>query len=155
MTKDAVQSLIGYVWERGYPYLLAGLCTWQSLRLRQAQKLVLATELASPSLNVFAIIVGFVAAVVTFLLTAQGLPVLTRLKTTRAFHRLVTYHWEAVFWGFVASLISLAVLASCKTLGVSERAVLFHIWIFVGTASMLLFFRVFWLLKALLQPEDA
>src|SRR3569833_1316857 len=86
-----VWRVTAYFWERLNPYVLGPLLAWYMASFTNAHKLSIATDLATPIISVFAIIVGFVGAVVTFLLTAQGLPVLTKLKTTRAFHRMIGY----------------------------------------------------------------
>jgi hypothetical protein len=154
---NKARQVAEYFWERLYPQVFALVLTAASLWLKQAQKLTIAAELASPVLSVFSIIVGFVAAVVTFLLTAQEFPVLAKLKTTRAFDRLIGYHWSAIFWGFLASLASLVLLAAYKLVDVEVqyRSMLFHVWMYVSVVSVGAFFRVFSLLKYLLQPLPA
>jgi hypothetical protein len=112
-----------------------------------------ATDHANPVLSVFAIIVGFIASVVTFLLTAQGMRTLENLRTTEGFRVLIDYHWEAVFLGFAASVFSLVLIAFTKTPHHDRFHLLFNAWLWFGSAALLAFARVYWELRKLLAPE--
>jgi drug/metabolite transporter (DMT)-like permease len=113
----------------------------------------IATDLASPVLGVLAIIVGFLASVVTFLLTAQGIKKLEALRTTQGFRVLIDDHWEAVFLGFAASIASLILIAFAKTPHHDRFHILFNAWFTLGAASLFAFARVYWNLRKLLAPD--
>lgn len=135
------------------PFWLSVIITVASLWLHQGQKRDIASELANPLLNVIAITVGFLAAVVTYLLTADELPAIRRLRTSDAFGHLINYHWTAIQLGCLAAFTSLAVLAACKMFPATPRAVVFHFWVFMVSWALLTFSRVAYLLRRLLDPR--
>lgn len=138
--------------EQWFPWLLAGLVAFGSLRLGAAQKVIVASELTNPVLNILAISVGFLAAVVTYLLTADGQPAIKRLKTTEAFNLLVSYHWAAIGWGFFAALASLLMIAANKMFPAYWQEMVFHVWVFICALALLTFVRAVRLISRLLQP---
>ena len=94
--------------ERLYPSGMAiALTVGTYLLVGSAPLRMIAQDLASPILNVWAILVGFLATALSILLTAQSLPALERLKETKQFALLVDYNWAALRWGFFAVLASL------------------------------------------------
>lgn len=160
----AKQVRIKFSWELAWPFVVSAALTGCTVLLRQHAKLTIATELASPSLSIMAIIVGFLAAIVTFIFTAQNVPALERLKTIRGqFGRLIEYHWSAIGWGFVACIGSMVMQVAAKMLQLGQPyhprhwtyfLVLFDIWCFLGLFALCLFVRVAWLSKLLLTPVD-
>lgn len=145
--------------EGAYPLAVSALAALTSLRFDDGTKLAMATQLANPMVNIMAITVGFLAAAMTVLLTAQDLGAIQRLRTSNAFRGLVNYHWNAITVGLVAALLSL-VVGLCFPPGTSSDKVvpaswwLFHAWFFVVVLALTSFYRVVRLLKSLLCPPE-
>jgi hypothetical protein len=115
----------------------------------------MAKDLSNPLLNLFAIIVGFVATALTFIAAAQDLPQMKRLNQTTHFQELIEYHWAAICLGLFATIMALVVIVVCKTKPFSvPQNLIFTVWIYLSLWALAAFFRVVLILRIILKPPD-
>lgn len=138
--------------ERRYPAYVAVVASAATAHLTSTDKISVVKELASPVISILAIQVGFVAAALTILLTAQGLHILRRLKKAKSFRLLVDYHWSAILAGFFSAVLTLCAAVCCKSTD-GCRVLLFHLWVFSVVMALMAFLRVVSLLRAMLLAE--
>lgn len=137
--------------ERWYPVAAGVAAGFGSLALPESVRLGIAQDLANPVTTILAITIGFVAAALTFLLTATELPSVRALRTGTGFNPLIDYHWQAIVSGMIAALLSLCVIVACKTLATWPQIAVFHLWVASVTWAFAAFFRVVNLLQKLLR----
>lgn len=139
-------------WERCYPAVLAAAITLASGLLTPSARIISIAELlAAAMLNVWAILIGFVAAAMSILLTAQSLPALDKLKPTKQFHILVGYNWAALRWGVVALIACLVVVVASGNRAESRTAWPCALaWLGLQVLAFLMFYRALDLFRKLL-----
>ncbi len=149
---NLARQLSGLNLERRYPLLLALLATTIWWFVNGQRQWDISVSLSSPLVNVIAISVGFLAAALSILLTAQSLPALDRLKTSNEFNTLVDYHWSAIRLGLISVALCMLVLSfpPCDRSDHWEIRWISIPWFLFAIWSFIAFFRVLALLKQLL-----
>ena len=140
-----------YLVERWYPVALGVAVGIGSLWIKEPIRLSIAQDLANPITSILAITIGFVAAALTFLLSATDLSAVRTLRTGTGFNQLVDYHWQAIVSGMIAALLSLCVIVVCKQLATWPQFAVFHLWVASVVWAFSAFFRVVNLLQKLLR----
>lgn len=146
----------GRAWEKCWPILFAVASGIAALCFTAEQQAAIMDELTSQLITVQAVLVGFLSAALTLVLSSQGLRTIERLKNTRAYKDYLRYHWEAVWLGLLSIFSSMVVLVVDKhpkafpLIGAGSTHLLFILWTAMSAWATFSFIRAVYLLRCLL-----
>lgn len=112
---------------------------------------LISETLANPLLSLLAIFVGFLSTSLTILLTATESEGIKKIRSAVQFRYLIGYHTETIALGASASILALIVLVAKPDGQNWKSGLLFYPWLFFSIASIIGFFRLIFVLPAILM----
>lgn len=121
-----------------------------SLFLGRHLKVHIAQELANPIVTILAINTGFLATIISLMLTIPSKHSFLQMRSADYWEVVVNYHWHGIVAGFIAAILSLCVLIICKDFTYLYQDVFFFLWVASVGWAFTAFIRAGVVLKSLL-----
>ncbi len=140
--------------ERIWPYGVAAILTALALRIAEPQLLGIVDKLIEPVINISAVSIGFMAAMLGILFTASSNRIIESLKTSRKYSGLFFgYIRQAIELSFLLLVVSGTILLLQATGQGHTMRLVALIWLFFLVSSFCAAYRIIRLLWKIIRAE--
>ncbi|NLO89927.1 MAG: hypothetical protein GX088_06355 [Clostridia bacterium] len=146
-----MRALFGLYVERFFPFvcaIFAGFAVFiYGLKLKDIKNV---NELLAATVNVSAILIGFLSVMISILISITGSRVMKRIRENNATELLNSYFFWALISGFIVAISSM-VLTVFYNIDLASAKFLTALWVFITTFFLISSFRIVLILLRILK----